>query len=408
MRISSSKPKVCIVGGGFAGLNAAQQLSASKYDVTVIDPSAFVEWLPNVHEIISGRKNGAELRLNRRRIVERLGHRFEQARVLDLNAAAVTLNTGAVLSFDACIVSTGGVANDFGIEGATDHAFGMKTVDDCEHIAKKLRLGALGHKRTRVAVVGGGVEGVEALGEALRAYRYKPQFEFVLVDEHKKMLSGCAGNLDAQLKKHVRRFDVDFELGKKVSEVHREGVQLENGKVIQSDVTIWSGGLAPNPLLFNARLSEDPDQWGHVNSKFQSRHFENVFVVGDAAQMPKPISKQAFHAIDMGKFAGQNVINYLEGARLKRFEPSNKPQVVTFGDMDTFMVFNGFSVSSTVLGAAKEAIYTLGLLQLSPPDNPKDFLRSVDLLQRSIRKVYLPVANPINLVAKFPKVKLFR
>lgn len=399
---------MCVIGGGFAGLNAAQQLKSAHYDVTVVDPQPYLEWLPNVHEIISGIKSGEELRLDRRRIVERLGHRFVQARALELNAAAVTLDNGQILPFDACVVSTGGVQNDYGIEGAGEYAIGMKSVEECQRIAKKLRLGAMGHKTTRVAVVGGGIEGVEALGEALRAYRYKPQFEFYLVDTNKKVLANCPGNLDSQVKQHVRNFSVDFALGARVTEVHKEGLALDNGKIIHSDVTIWSGGVAPNPLLYSSRLSETPDEWGHVNSAFQSRHFENVFVIGDAAQVPKPIAKQAFHAIDMGKLAGHNVIQYLDGGRLRRFEPGAKPQVVTFGDMDTFMVFKGFAVSSSVLGAAKEAIYTLGLLQLSPPDNPKDFFRSVDLLQKSIRKVYLPTMNPLNMVSKLPKLKLLR
>lgn len=408
MGIFSSRPSVCILGGGFAGLNAAQQLKASSFDVTVVDPQPFLEWLPNVHEIISGVKHGEELRLDRRRIVERLGHAFVQERAAELNAAAVTLESGRILPFDACIVSTGGVQNDYGVEGAHEHAIGMKSVADCQRIAKKLRLGAMGHKTTRVAIVGGGIEGVEALGEALRAYRYKPQFEFYMVDANTKLLASCAGNLDSQVKQHVRDFSVEFSLGSRVAEVHKDGLMLTDGKVIHSDVTIWSGGVAPNPLLYASHLAEAPDEWGHVNGAFQSRHFENVFIIGDAAQAPKPIAKQAFHAIEMGKLAGHNVAQYLNGGRLKRFEPTAKPQVVTFGDMDTFMVFKGFSVSSSVLGAAKEAIYTLGLMQLSPPNNPRDFFRSADMLQKSIRKVYLPTMNPLNMVAKLPKLKLLR
>ena len=70
------KPKIVIVGGGFAGLNAAQQLKSTRYDVTVIDPSPHIEWLPNIHEIISGVKKGDELRLNRNILVRRLGTAF--------------------------------------------------------------------------------------------------------------------------------------------------------------------------------------------------------------------------------------------------------------------------------------------------------------------------------------------
>ena len=57
--------------------------------------------------------------------------------------------------------------------------------------------------------------------------------------------------------------------------------------------------------------------------------------------------------------------------------------------------------------AAKEAIYTLGLLQMAPPRSAKDLLHSLDLLQRSARRVYLPTLNPLSLVNKLPKSKVF-
>lgn len=408
MARASSKPRVCIVGAGFAGLNAAQQLKASRYEVTIIDPALYIEWLPNIHEIISGVKTGDELRLSRQRIIERLGHCFIRQKVVGLNAAAATLEDGQIVPFDACVVSTGGTYNDFNIHGVSDYALPTKSVEDCQRIAKKLRLAALGHKTTRVTVVGGGIEGVEFLGEALRAYRNRPQFEFSLIDSKPKVLAECAGNLDRQIKAHTSSLNVDFSLGQRVASVEKEGVYLESGKAIESDITIWSGGLAPNKLLYESRLAETPNEWGHVNRAFQSRHYENVFVIGDAAQYPLALSKQAFHAIDMGKFAAHNIERYLKGQALKQFEPGAKPQVVTFGDLDTFMVFNGFSVSSSVLGAAKEAVYTLGLLQLSPPQNAKEAVRSLDLFQKSVRRVYLPSMNPLNLASKLPKVKFMR
>ena len=77
--------------------------------------------------------------------------------------------------------------------------------------------------------------------------------------------------------------------------------------------------------------------------------------------------------------------------------------MVTFGDLDTFMLFKDFAVSSSVLGVAKEAIYTLGVLQLAPPKSGKDLINALDRLQRSARKVYLPAFNPLSLLSKFPK-----
>ncbi len=403
----SKKTRVVIVGGGFAGLNAAQQLKSSRYDVTVVDPSPHIEWLPNIHEIISGIKKGDELRLSRSILVRRLGHQFVMQRAESLTSSFVALENGQQLPFDVCIVATGSINNTFGVEGAAQFALPMKSVEQCQVIARRLHRASLSHRTCRVTVVGGGIEGVEAFGEILRAYRHRPQFEFTVVDSCDRLLSHCPGNLDGAIRQHTDHLRVAYDLGKKVEEVDAEGICFTDGSALESDITIWSGGAAPNPFLNQAHLTNAPDAWADVSGTFQSSNLENVFIIGDAA---KPggmeLSKQAFHAIDMGKAAAHNVERLLAGKGLKDFSPSHKPQVVTFGDLDTFMVFKEFSLSSGVLGVAKEAIYTLGLLQMAPPKNAKDLLHSLDLLQKSARRVYLPQVNPFNLLSKLPKSKL--
>ena len=401
------KPRVVIVGGGFAGLNAAQQLKSSRYDVTVVDPSPHIEWLPNIHEIISGVKKGDELRLNRAILLRRLGHKFVMRRATEMTSSFVMLDNGDRLVFDVCIVATGSVDTTYGIAGADKHTLPMKSVEQCQVIARRLHRASLSHRTCRVTVVGGGIEGVEAFGEILRAYRHRPQFEFNVVDASDRLLSHCPGNLDGSIREHTDRYRVHYDLGKTVEEVDAEGICFADGSALESDITIWSGGVAPNPFLAQAHLTDNADEWAPVNGTFQSRNRENVFIIGDAA---KPdgveLSKQAFHAIDMGKCAAHNVERLLAGKTLKDFTPSHKPQVVTFGDMDTYMVFKDFALSSSVLGVAKEAIYTLGLLQMAPPKSAKDLLHSLDLLQKSVRRVYLPAVNPLSLLDKLPKSKL--
>lgn len=401
------KPRICIVGGGFAGLNAAQQLKSSRYDVTVIDLSPHIEWLPNIHEIISGVKKGDELRLNRAILLRRHGHRFVMRKAVEMSSSFVTLDNGDRIAFDICIVATGSVDNAFGVPGADRHVLPMKTVEQCQQIAKRLHRATLGHRTCRVAVVGGGVEGVEAFGEILRTYRQRPQFEFTIVDSAERLLDRCPGNLDGTIRSHTDRYRVGYELGKRVEEVDPEGICFDDGSALESDLIIWSGGSAPNPFLSQSCLTQTPNEWAAVNGAFQSRNRENVFIIGDAAQPDgMALSKQAFHAIDMGKCAAHNVERLLAGKPLKEFTPGHKPQVVTFGDMDTFMLFKDFALSSSVLGVAKEAIYTMGLLQMSPPKSARDVLHSLDLLQKSVRRVYLPTINPFSLIDKLPKAKL--
>ncbi|HBO95441.1 MAG TPA: hypothetical protein DD667_19315 [Gammaproteobacteria bacterium] len=402
------KPKIVIVGGGFAGLNAAQQLKSTRYDVTVIDPSPHIEWLPNIHEIISGVKKGDELRLNRNILVRRLGHRFLMNRAMEMTSSTVLLDNGMKVPFDVCIVATGSVNNTFGVDGADQFALPMKSVEQCQVIARKLHRASLSHRTTRVTVVGAGIEGVEAFGEVMRAYRHRPQFEFNIVDGSEHLLSRSPGHLDGKIRSHTDGYRVEYHLGKKVESVDHEGICLADGGAIESDITIWSTGAAPNGFLQRSYLTQANHEWASVNPYFQSEARENVFIIGDAANPEgMPLAKQAFHAIDMGKAAAQNVERLLTGKAMRAFQPSNKPQVVTFGDLDTFMLFKDFAVSSSVLGAAKDAIYTLGLLQMAPPRSAKDLLHSLDLLQRSARRVYLPTLNPLSLVNKLPKSKVF-
>lgn len=411
MALFRSTPKkkfnVCIVGGGFSGLHAAQYFKPDQFDVTVVDPQPFIEWLPNIHEILSGVKKGDELRLPRQPIIERLGHKFRMEKVTDISANAITTEWGKVIPFDACIVCTGGGNDLGGVPGAHQYTFPFKSVENCQQIAKRLHRGTLSSRTTKVTVVGGGFGGVEALGEMLRAYRYRPQFEFQVVDLSEKILSGAPGDIDSAIRRHTRKLQVDYHLGQRVESVAKEGLVLSNGRSLESDITIWTGGVTPHPLIQQSQLTDESSGWGKVNHFLQSQ-YDNVFVVGDAAHFDEKVAKQAFHAIEMGRMAAENAERLLLGKPLQTYKPSHRPQLVTFGDMDAFMIFDGFAISSSLLGVAKEVLFTMGVLQMSPPRNAKDVVRHLDILQRSMRSVYLPTVNPFAILDKLPKSKLFR
>lgn len=402
-----SKLNIVIIGGGFAGLSAARQLRGSRYSVTLIDPSLHMEWLPNIHEILSGRKQGDELRLTRHSLLRRLGHRFLANRAMELTNTAVLLDNGMRVPFDACIVATGGVHNSFGVPGADRHALPMKSVAQCQAIARRLQRAALSPRDARVTIVGGGIEGVEALGEVLRAYGRRRQFEFSLVEAGTRLLPGKPASLDARIRSLTRSLPVSYHLGQPVAEVARDRIVLASGAVVPSDITIWSAGVAPNGFLLRSQLTSEPGQWAPVSGALQSTVRPNVFIIGDAADLREMgLAKQAYHAMDMGRCAASNVVNWLQHKPLQAYEPAAKPQVVTFGELETFVVFRDFALSSAALGPTKEAIYTLGLLQLSPPASTRELWASLDRLQRSARRVYLPALNPIKLWRKLPATQV--
>ena len=88
----SPRRRIVIVGANFAGLTAAQQLGRA-HAVTVVDSSASFEWLPNIHELLSGVKRPAILRLSRPRLLARAGHRLVRATVATIDPAAAKVIT---------------------------------------------------------------------------------------------------------------------------------------------------------------------------------------------------------------------------------------------------------------------------------------------------------------------------
>ena len=366
----ATRPRVAIVGAGFGGLRAAQELG-SEFDVTVFDPSPWFEWLPNIHELVSRAKRPADLRLPLKRLMTAAGHRFVRDAVAAIDARRGTLATagGEVHAFDFCIVAVGGVNATYGVPGVERYAMPFRSVGQCDAIGRRLAALLKGRKPRSIVIAGGGFAGVEALGEILRRYRTRDNLALHIVEAGPALMPGASPKIDAAVRKHVRAFDVQIHTGIPVAAITPTGLRLRDGKRLRSDLTIWTGGGVAPPLLHAARLAPKPLQWAPVDATLRSRRYKNVFVIGDAATLPAPVPKQAFHALEMGECAAANVRRAAAGRALHRYRPSRTPLLVAFGDLDTFLVAGRSVVANPALAAGKEAVYQVTMAQIDPPSN---------------------------------------
>ena len=365
-----SRPRIAIVGASFAGLAAAKKFGRD-YAVTVIDRSPTFEWLPNLHELLSGVKRPADLRLSRPRLVARYGHRFIRASVAAVDAEAGRLVTAdkRQFEFDLCIVAVGGVNDTFGVVGADRFALPFKGVQDCDIIGRKLATLARRPGKHSVVIVGGGLEGIEALGEILRRYRHHPAMSVTVVEAGPHLLMGSPPTIDAAVRARAAAGNVRFLTNSPVTKVTPRQVRLRSGEILRSDLTIWTGGSVASPLLYASGLVEEPGQWAPVTRTLRSRRFNNVFVVGDAAALPHRLGKQAYYAMQMGECAAENAVRALHRRALRSFTPSAKPMLIAFGDLDTFLVSGRAVIASPALAAVKEAVFQLTMAQIDPPFN---------------------------------------
>ena len=234
-RSRSPRPRIAIVGGNFAGLSAAQALGR-EYDVTVIDRSTSFEWLPNIHELLSGLKRPTDLRLSRRRLVNRAGHRFLHASVASIDARAGQLSTAdhRQVEFDACIVAVGGVNDTFGIRGADRYAMPFKNVDDCAAIGSRLAALARRSGQRSIVIIGGGLEGVESLGEILRRYRQVRGLGISVVEAGPRLLADSPAAVEKAVRAHCAAHGVRLLTRSPVTAVTRTRVRLRSGESLRS------------------------------------------------------------------------------------------------------------------------------------------------------------------------------
>ncbi|MDJ0868370.1 MAG: FAD-dependent oxidoreductase [Myxococcota bacterium] len=363
--MSGRRRRVVILGGGFAGLVAAQTLRPDRHRVTLVDRRPWFEFLPNIHELLSGVKSPELLRLRLDQLVRRGGHAFvrDEVTAIDPETGTVSLSRRRPLHYDALIVCLGGVESTRGVPGVEAHALGFKSVEQCARIGRELDRLAGGRGPMRVSIVGGGLEGVEALGEILRRHRRRPELRVTVIEAQERLLPEAPARLDRYVRRLCAPYPVEFACGSPVRRVAEAAVELEDGRSLASDLTIWTGGPGPPTLLAAAGLAA-PGAWASVRPTLQAERYPAVFIAGDAARGPEPISKQAYHAIDMGRCAARNAERFLAGRELAPFRPSGKPMLISFGDLSCFLVAGERVLASPALAAAKEGVFELVMAQL--------------------------------------------
>jgi len=399
-RHHAERKRVLILGGGFAGLAAALELSPKRHDVTLVDRSHWFEFLPNIHELLSQVKTPALLRLPLDRNVGRAGHTFVRDEVVEIDPPGrrVRLERRPPIEYDALIVTLGGVDATRGVPGVVENAFPFKSVDQCDRIGRRLDRLAARSEPAHVVVVGGGLEGVEALGEILRRYRHRG-LRTTLVEARDRLLPESPEALDAHVRALCARYPVEFAMNAPVREIEPEAVVLGPDRSLPSDLTIWTGGPAPPGLLAACGLAP-AGAWAPVKETLRSETHREIFIAGDAAALAERLPKQAYHALDMGVCAARNAERMLAGKRLAAFRPSGKPTLISFGDLTCFLVVGRRAFAGPSLGAAKEAVFELVMAQLDAQPLWTRLPRVVERADQATRTLLWPSISSLGALRR--------
>jgi NADH:ubiquinone reductase (H+-translocating) len=368
----TKKPGIVVIGGGFAGLEAAftlKGLVSSSADITLIDRSPYHYFIPSIHEIISGKVEPGQIRIPLHVLLAPAGIAFIEDEVLDLDRGRRQVSTNsAVLDYDYLILGMGAENNFFDIPGAAEHAYCFRSSGDAERIKRELvRIMADESCSYTVMVAGGGTEGVEVTGEVVDAVEKgcgrdalrSERITIELIEGQDRLLPGFPDQVRDFAGDYLRKRGVKLTTGSRITEVQENSVVLDTTAVRAMSLLIWTGGIQSPKLIRTLSLPKDPTGWLKVNEHLQLFDDDRAYGIGDAVTVyrggePLHLARLAYHAQDQARFAALNIANQLAGEDLASYAPKSKPQLVSMGrNMGLYIEGDEFRSGSWVVSLKK-------------------------------------------------------
>ena len=366
MTLHKQKSRILIIGANFAGLSAASKLHKC-HEVTVIDRKQDFQWTPNIHEILSDLKKETSLSLNLETIVKRLGHSFIKETVTSINGdlQTLTLANSQTLQYDVLLIACGHIRSNYGVKGADKYAFGFRSAFDAIQIHNNIEAELNTSKEPiNINIIGGGFTGVEVLGELLRKYSSNKQLHFKVIDSSSRLVQALPNKLSDDIVNQCIKHQVEFHFKKNITEIKKSTIHFNDQTSLQSNITIWTAGTKL-PEFLDSIHANNMSTGIDVNSYLQCEKFENIFIAGDSASLPKPVAKQASNAIDMGLHAANNINRFCLEKTLSSFTAHKKPVLLSLGDINTYFIQGELVLASPLLASAKEAVYQFYMARLS-------------------------------------------
>jgi NADH:ubiquinone reductase (H+-translocating) len=357
--------RVVIVGGGFAGLHAAQSLGGiPDLAVTLIDRRNFHLFQPLLYQVATGALSPGEIASPLRAILRRYRNtEVLMGEVVDIDAGRrrVVMRDGEA-AYDDLIVATGATHYYFGHDNWAELAPGLKTVEDATAIRSRL-LAAFEHAEREpdaaerrawlnFVIVGGGPTGVElagALGEiandTLRHdFRHidPSDAQILLIEGEDRVLPAFPPDLSAKAEKQLIALGVRSRTAARVTNIEPGMVTVAaegREERIASHTVLWAAGVRASRL--GTALAQGAgatlDRSGHVivEPDLSLPGHPEIHVIGDLTsfshQTGKPLPGVAPVAMQQGSYAARAIRARLRGKTLGPFRYFDKGSLATIG-----------------------------------------------------------------------------
>ena len=378
--------KVVIVGGGFAGVKAALELSKRNIGkVTLISDEPYFLHHATLYATATGR-NLAES-------VIPLEQVFAEHPNVDVIHDTITgldqrrkLVTGSKdYKYDKLVLAMGSVTTYFGIKGMDKHSFGIKSVDEIQAFHAKVYNEVVEQKlNPEYFIIGGGPTGIELAG-ALHEYVQslkkihrlpKSKARISVVEAAPRILPRSSATASKKVMKELRKMGITVKVNKKVEALDKDTITID-GKAYPTTTAVWTSGVANNPFFANHAdaFTLNPANRVEVNPFLEAA--PNIYVIGDNNTVK--FSGLALPAMLQATHVAKNITRVATKRPQKRFHPHSVPSGVPTSDRWAYVEWHGLYVAGKVGAWARRMMELYGYTRIMPLKEALPIWRAHDL-----------------------------
>jgi len=326
--------KVLILGGGFAGVEAAIFLKKEKYlDVTLVSDRDYFYIYPTSIWIPTGNTTKEKISIPLDQLAVKHGFKVivDAVETLEAKEKRVTLASGRVLeNHDYIVVALGqgklgakGIENTLSICGKPEEAVELhKRLETLvEKGSGKIAMGFGGNPKDTSAVRGGpAFEVLFNVHTMLKKKGLRDKFELIFFAPMAKPGQKMGDKALVMMDKMFKMTDISKKVGSKITSFEADGITFEDGERVESDLTMFISAGKGHSVLEASDLPLSDAGFVVTNEYNEIEGFDGVYAIGDSASLmgPEWRAKQGHVAEVMARNIAYNIFQHSQNIQSKR------------------------------------------------------------------------------------------